>query len=114
MAGKTCFPYYYGDSPETHQWKSPITSKRALQVASLALSLAFMSSPVSALEPAVAVRETREVTQASMALTCAVCGTAGWVCRRAAETTVKQNPKFAAALGCAALISWCAAKASPL
>ena len=68
------------------------------------------------IEPAVKVVSTTNISKESWALTAVVCAAAGSVCTKATQKkkTVAQNPKAALTLGWVALMSWCAAKASPL
>ena len=113
------YPFSYGDSNE-HKIKLINFNKINYQVSSLkVLTIALMLgvSPAFAAEPAtgvVAANNVKEISQASLALTYAVCTAAGAVCKGAAENVAHKNPKLLVPFGCVALISWCAAKASPL
>jgi len=110
----TGYPIYYGDSDD-HKVKVSKYQASSLKVLSVALTFASVASPVCAVEPAAEVaRNAREVSNASIAITCAVCAGAGAVCKNAAENAAAKNPKLLGAFGCVALMSWCAAKASPL
>lgn len=103
------YPFSYGD---TNEHKITLNYRASLKVLSIALM--FGISPVLAAEPATAVANTKEISQASLALTAAVCTAAGAVCKGAVENVAHKNPKLLVPFGCVALISWCAAKASPL
>jgi hypothetical protein len=112
------YPVSYGDSND-HKIclsQSVPSRERTLKVVSVALFLgSIIVTPALAVEPATAVASnTKEVSQASFALTCAVCAAAGSVCKSAVEKATSKNPKLLVPFGCVALMSWCAAKASPL
>jgi Trk-type K+ transport system membrane component len=109
------YPVSYGDF-DTHKIDLSNSSKPTLKILSFVLMLGnTIVTPAFAAEPVTAVATTtKEVSQASLALTCAVCAAAGAVCKSAADSAVRKNPKLIVPFGCVALMSWCAAKASPL
>ena len=107
------YPISYGDSDD-HKIDLANYGARSLKVLSLVVILGnFVVFPAFAAEPASAVA-TKEISQSSLALTCAVCTAAGAVCKSAAEKVAHKNPKLLVPFSCVALMSWCAAKASPL
>jgi hypothetical protein len=112
------YPFFYGDSNDHKVDLSKYApyTPRSLKVLSIAMIVgSLVVSPAVAVEPTTAVAtSTREVSQASFALTCAVCAAAGGVCKSAVEKATSKNPKLIVPFGCVALMSWCAAKASPL
>lgn len=109
------YPIYYGDADD-HKLNIIEYRTSSLKVLNFALILASVASPVCAAEPTASVaKDAREISNASMAITCAVCSAAGAMCKSAAENVAStKNPKLIGAFGCVALMSWCAAKASPL
>ena len=110
------YPYYYGDADD-HKITIDLTeySEQSLKTLSFLLILGnFVVAPAFAAEPTTVATNVKEVSQASLAVTCAVCAAAGAVCKSAAENSVKKNPKLIVPFGCVALMSWCAAKASPV
>lgn len=113
----TGYPFSYGDSDD-HKIKLDLTkySQQSLKILSIALMLGnFVVAPAFAAEPATAVAtNVKEISQASLMATCAVCAAAGAVCKSASESALQKNPKLIVPFGCVALMSWCAAKASPL
>jgi Zn-dependent alcohol dehydrogenase len=109
------FPISYGDTDD-HKLDIIKYRKIGFKVLGVALFLTSATSPAFAAETTTEVaKNTREISNASMALTCAVCSAAGAACKSASEKIVStKNPKLIGAFGCVALMSWCAAKASPL
>ena len=112
------YPVSYDDSNDhkVDLSKSAPYRGRSLKILSIAMFVSsIIVSPALAAEPATAVASsTKEVSQASFALTCAVCAAAGSVCKSAVEKATSKNPKLIVPFGCVALMTWCAAKASPL
>lgn len=89
--------------------------KIAGKVILISLLIGSSSMPAFAIEPVKAVvNEAPAISKTSLAITCAVCAAAGSICTKAAEKAVQTDPRFGAVIGCVALMSWCAAKASPL
>jgi chromate transport protein ChrA len=89
--------------------------KIAGKVLLISVLIGSSAMPAFAIEPVKAVvTEAPAVSKTSLAITCAICTLAGSLCTKAAEKAVQTDPKFGAVIGCVALMSWCAAKASPL
>ena len=89
--------------------------KIAGKILLISILIGSSAMPAFAIEPVKAVvTEAPAVSKTSLAITCAVCTLAGSICTKAADKAVQTDPKFGAVIGCVALMTWCAAKASPL
>jgi hypothetical protein len=107
------FPYHYGDCGGSFSIKErSFISKRVGSV--ILLTFMLTPTPAYAIDVLKAFNNTKEVSQLSFSLTCFICATAGAACIEASKTAVRNDPKVAVPLVCVGLMSWCAAKASPL
>lgn len=92
-----------------------VSGKYAKNIAKCFVLIMFSASPVMAADAVGAVADDgTALSDASKALTRAICVAAGSVCTKAVEEQARSNPKLVVAFGCVALMTWCAAKASPI
>jgi hypothetical protein len=105
------YPYTYGDTKADYINDAYLISTFK-GIGGIVLTLTLSSSSASAVDIVKdAAENANSMSSAAKVAFAAMCVAAGSQCTNVANA---KNPKQLAVIGCVALASWCAAKASPL